>query len=172
MRKRRNADAVARVLREADRDLAKGLTVGDVWRKLGIAQNSSYRWGRRNQPKQRDAQRRCRCAALPNWLEGVGAEPIPVAAGSPWENGDIEAFHSRLRDELLERTEFESVLEARAKGSWYRRSTTRYVHIVGWDMRRRRSSARRVTSRAGRRAHTCGLSKLMEFDLSMGRRRA
>jgi putative transposase len=60
LRKRRNADAVARVLREADRDLAKGLTVGDVWRKLGIAQNSSYRWRRRNQPKQRDAQRRCR----------------------------------------------------------------------------------------------------------------
>ena len=47
MRKRRNADEVARVLREADRDLAKGLTVGDVCRKLGIAQNTYYRW--RNQ---------------------------------------------------------------------------------------------------------------------------
>jgi transposase InsO family protein len=61
------------------------------------------------------------CAALTNWLTGVGAEPIPVAAGSPWENGYIEAFHSRLRDEFLERTEFESVPDARAKGSWYRR---------------------------------------------------
>lgn len=61
------------------------------------------------------------CAALTNWLTGVGAEPIPVAAGSPWENGYIEAFHSRLRDEFLERTEFESVADARAKGAWYRR---------------------------------------------------
>lgn len=61
------------------------------------------------------------CSALTNWLTGVGAEPIPVAAGSPWENGDIEAFHSRLRDEFLERTEFESVPDARAKGAWYRR---------------------------------------------------
>ncbi len=61
------------------------------------------------------------CAALTNWLTSVGAEPIPVAAGSPWENGYIEAFHSRLRDEFLDRTEFENVPDARAKGSWYRR---------------------------------------------------
>jgi putative transposase len=61
------------------------------------------------------------CAALTSWLTGVGAEPIPVAAGSPWENGYIEAFHSRLRDEFLERTEFDNVADARAKGSWYRR---------------------------------------------------
>jgi putative transposase len=61
------------------------------------------------------------CAALVDWLPGVGAKSIPVAAGSPWENGYIEAFHSRLRDEFLEREEFESVSDARAKASWYRR---------------------------------------------------
>ena len=47
------------------------------------------------------------CAALVDWLPGVGAKSIPVAAGSPWENGYIESFHSRLRDEFLERVEFE-----------------------------------------------------------------
>jgi putative transposase len=61
------------------------------------------------------------CAALVDWLPGVGAKSIPVAAASPWENGYIEAFHSRLRDEFLERVEFESVEDARAKASWYRR---------------------------------------------------
>lgn len=61
------------------------------------------------------------CAALTNWLPRVGTEPIPVAAGRPWENGYIESFHSRLRDEFLERTEFEDVADARAKGAWYRR---------------------------------------------------
>ena len=61
------------------------------------------------------------CAALMDWLPGVGAKPIPVAAGGPWEKGYIESFHSRLRDEFLERTEFESPADARAKGSWYRR---------------------------------------------------
>jgi putative transposase len=61
------------------------------------------------------------CAALTDWLPGVGAKPIPVAAASPWENGYIESFHSRLRDEFLERIEFESVADARAKASWHRR---------------------------------------------------
>jgi transposase InsO family protein len=61
------------------------------------------------------------CDALAGWLPGVGTEPIPVAAGSPWENGYIESFHSRVRDEFLEREEFESVEDANAKGSWYRR---------------------------------------------------
>ena len=61
------------------------------------------------------------CAALTNWLTGIGSQPIPVAAASPWENGYIEAFHSRLRDEFLERTEFDNVPDARAKGAWYRR---------------------------------------------------
>jgi putative transposase len=61
------------------------------------------------------------CETLANWLPGMGAEPIPVAAGSPWENGYIESFHSRLRDEFLERVIFEDVADARAKASWYRR---------------------------------------------------
>jgi putative transposase len=61
------------------------------------------------------------CNVLLNWLPSVGAEPLPVAAGSPWENGYIESFHSRLRDEFLERVEFEDVEDARTKASWYRR---------------------------------------------------
>ena len=55
------------------------------------------------------------------WLPTAGAEAIPVAPASPWENGYIEAFHSRLRDEFLEREEFETVAEAKAKGAWWRR---------------------------------------------------
>lgn len=61
------------------------------------------------------------CEALREWLPARGAEPIPVAAGSPWENGYIESFHSRLRDEFLEREVFESVPDAQAQGRWFRR---------------------------------------------------
>jgi transposase InsO family protein len=61
------------------------------------------------------------CEVLSNWLSGIGSQSIPVAAGSPWENGYIESFHSRLRDEFLERTEFETIADARAKASWFRR---------------------------------------------------
>jgi putative transposase len=60
------------------------------------------------------------CAALVDWLPGVGAKSIPVAPGSPWENGYIESFHSRLRDEFLERNEFETVEDARAQAEWFR----------------------------------------------------
>jgi putative transposase len=61
------------------------------------------------------------CETLASWLPGVGTQSTPVAAGSPWENGYIESFHSRLRDEFLERVIFEDVADARAKASWYRR---------------------------------------------------
>jgi putative transposase len=61
------------------------------------------------------------CAALVGWLPGVGAKSIPVAAGSPRENGYIESFHSRLREKFLERAEFDSVADARAKAWWFRR---------------------------------------------------
>lgn len=83
------------------------------------------------------------CDALVGWLPGVGAKSIPVAAGSPWENGYIESFHSRLRDEFLEREEFESVADARAKAMWYRReyNTVRPHSSLGYATPREFSAA-------------------------------
>jgi transposase-like protein len=60
MGKRRTADQIVRLLREADRDLAKGLTVSDVCRKLGIAENTYYRWRQQHNPAQVDETRRLR----------------------------------------------------------------------------------------------------------------
>ena len=60
MAKRRTAEQITRLLREADRDLAKGLTVTDVCRKLGISQNAYYRWRQRCDPAQVDESRRIR----------------------------------------------------------------------------------------------------------------
>jgi putative transposase len=65
------------------------------------------------------------CQAVCDWLPQAGTKPIPVAPASPWENGFIESFHSRLRDEFLDREEFESVDDARAKGKWWRREYNR-----------------------------------------------
>jgi len=42
MRRRRTAEEVVRLLREADRDLAKGLTVSDICRKVGIAERTFF----------------------------------------------------------------------------------------------------------------------------------
>jgi putative transposase len=60
MSKRRNAEQIVRLLREADRDLAKGLTVADVCRKLGIAENTYYRWRQQHDPAKVDDARRVR----------------------------------------------------------------------------------------------------------------
>ncbi len=65
------------------------------------------------------------CQAVRDWLPQAGSKPIPVAPASPWENGFIESFHSRLRDEFLDREEFESAADARAKGKWWRREYNR-----------------------------------------------
>jgi putative transposase len=65
------------------------------------------------------------CQAVRDWLPQAGAKPIPVAPASPWENGYIESFHSRLRDELLNCEEFESVADAKGKAAWWRRAYNR-----------------------------------------------
>src|ERR1700751_2873827 len=54
MGKRRTAEQITRLLRDADRDLAKGLTVSDVCRKLGVAQTTYHRWRHRHDPAQAD----------------------------------------------------------------------------------------------------------------------
>jgi putative transposase len=60
MAKRRTREQIQRLLREADHDLAKGLTVGDVCRKLGVSENSYYRWRQRHDPAKVDDARRIR----------------------------------------------------------------------------------------------------------------
>ena len=60
MKKRRSEDEVARLLKDADRDLAKGLTIADICRKIGVAQTTFSRWKQRHDPVQVDSDRRCR----------------------------------------------------------------------------------------------------------------
>jgi transposase InsO family protein len=39
--------------------------------------------------------------AVQDWIAVVGAKTAYIERGSPWENGYIESFNARLRDELL-----------------------------------------------------------------------
>jgi putative transposase len=54
------------------------------------------------------------------WLEGTGSGALYVAPASPWQNGYAESFHSRLRDEFLDREEFESEPQAQALGTLWK----------------------------------------------------
>jgi putative transposase len=47
------------------------------------------------------------------WLGRLGVKTLFIEPGSPWENGYIESFNGKLRDELLNGEVFDTVLEAR-----------------------------------------------------------
>ena len=51
--------------------------------------------------------------ALRDWCRLSGLGTIYIEPGSPWENPWIESFNGRVRDELLNITEFGSLTEAR-----------------------------------------------------------
>ena len=50
--------------------------------------------------------------AVRNWIAAVGAKTAYIEKGSPWENGYIESFNGKLRDELLNGEIFYSLREA------------------------------------------------------------
>ena len=50
--------------------------------------------------------------AVRAWIEAVGAKTAFIEPGSPWENGYVESFNARLRDELLDGEIFYSLKEA------------------------------------------------------------
>jgi transposase InsO family protein len=52
--------------------------------------------------------------AVCQWLESAGCQTLFINPGSPWENGYIESFIDKLRDECLNREVFHNGKEARA----------------------------------------------------------
>ena len=67
--------------------------------------------------------------AVQEWIAAVGAKTAYITPGSPWENGFIESFNARLRDELLDGEIFYSLAEARIViESWRRHYNTERPH--------------------------------------------
>ena len=50
--------------------------------------------------------------AVRAWVQAVGAKTAHIEPGSPWENGYVESFNARMRDELLNGELFYSFKEA------------------------------------------------------------
>jgi len=59
--------------------------------------------------------------AVRRWLNRLGVKTLFIEGGSPWENGYIESFNGKLRDELLNREVFTTLEEARVLIEQWRR---------------------------------------------------
>jgi hypothetical protein len=58
--------------------------------------------------------------AVRAWLGKVGVNTLFIEPGSPWENGYVESFNARLRDELLNGEIFYTLDEVRIVTGWWR----------------------------------------------------
>jgi putative transposase len=67
--------------------------------------------------------------SVQSWITAVGAKTAYIAPGSPWENGYVESFNARLRDELLNGEIFYTLKEAQIViESWRRHYNTIRPH--------------------------------------------
>ncbi len=59
--------------------------------------------------------------AVREWLERIGVKTLFIEPGSPWENGYVESFNGKLRDELLNGEIFYTLKEAESLVQRWRR---------------------------------------------------
>jgi putative transposase len=69
-----------------------------------------------------------------SWLETLQVKPLYIEPGSPWENGYVESFHGKLRDELLNGEIFDTLWEAQVLLEQWRReyNTVRPHSALGY----------------------------------------
>ncbi len=57
--------------------------------------------------------------AVKSWLANLGVKTLYIEPGSPWENGYIESFNGKMRDEVLNMETFTTLIEAKVLiGQW------------------------------------------------------
>jgi transposase InsO family protein len=50
---------------------------------------------------------------IQDWLDGLDVKPLFIEPGSPWENGYVESFNGKMRDQFLNGEIFYSLKEAK-----------------------------------------------------------
>ena len=58
--------------------------------------------------------------AVRSWPEARGSGALSLAPASPWQNGYAESFHSKLRDEFLNRERSENSGQAQSLGTLWK----------------------------------------------------
>jgi len=55
------------------------------------------------------------------WLRRIEVDTLYIEPGSPWENGYVESFNGKMRDEFLNAEIFDTLQEAKVLTEWWRR---------------------------------------------------
>ncbi len=87
--------------------------VVDPSRRCHYGGRSGHRplWSARKPAQRQRAEFIASC--MQGWLKAQEIKTLYIKPGSPWENGHIESFHDKLRDECLNRELFGNLREAR-----------------------------------------------------------
>ena len=100
---------------------SKGLPAGDadVADRAEAAAGQAARWPTCSLPGARPGSSRSdngsefTATAVKGWITSVRASTAFIEPGSPWENGYVESFNGKLRDELLNAEVFNTLAEAK-----------------------------------------------------------
>lgn len=98
-------------------DAARQLRSDDVLERL------SWLFATRGVPKhiRSDNGPEFTASVVRDWLKRVGVRTLFIEPGSPWENGYVESFNGKLRDELLNGEIFYTLREAKVLIDRWRR---------------------------------------------------
>ncbi len=79
------------------------------------------KWPSSGKPAEANAGTRSAAICVRRWLKKLEVKTLFIEPGSPWENGYVESFNGKLRDELLEREIFDTFFEAKVLVERWRR---------------------------------------------------
>ena len=120
-------------------DAARRLTSEDVLERL------SDLFVRRGMPRYLRSDNGSALTAnhVREWLERVEVQTLFIESGSPWENGYIESFNGKFRDELLAQEWFDTLLETKLLiERWRRHFNTACPHSsLGYPPKHRKRSS-------------------------------
>jgi len=61
-----------------------------------------------------------------SWLKDLGVTTLYIEPGSPWENGYVESYIGKLRDELLDGEILDTLMEAKVLVEGWRKEYNRF----------------------------------------------
>ena len=106
-----------RILTLLDEFTREFLTVHLAWSiraedVITVVEAAMVRYGRPEHLRSDNGPEFIACK-IQDWLKEKAVKTLYIKPGSPWENGHIESFHDKFRDEHLNRELFGSLLEAK-----------------------------------------------------------